>query len=281
MLRMTTSVAVGALLAGLALPAQAQTENQQGGATGVNQCQVINRQLEEQMASNPQMRAQYDGQVMRDLRSLRDAAQTLAAYGQTEACQGLADAMHEITQNPQRNDQAMQRTGTGLNQAGTQERDVNRSRTQQPVGENQQAQTQPNAQASRGEWTYEQARPVTSMQGQLRAENILGSDVRGTDSDSIGEIDDVVLASDGHPTYAVVTYGGFLGLGEEASAVPFKMLRVAQNEDVYYLPMTESDLEDAPRFERGNFEWTQDDQWRAQNDGYYEPFGRNNQPDAG
>lgn len=261
MLRMTTTVAVGALLAGLAVPAQAQNDaNQQSRAAAGNQCQVINQQIEQQMASNPDMRAQYKGEVMRDLRSLRDAAQTLAAYGQTEACQGLADAIHAITQNPQRN-QTMR---------GNQQQAANQARTQQRSG-----------QAMRGLPTYGQAQKVTDMQGQLRAENILGSDVRGTDDESIGEIDDVVLASDGRPTYAVVTYGGFLGLGEEASAVPFKMLRVSQNDDVYYLPLTEADLEEAPRFERGNFEWTENDQWRAQNDGYFESFGDENRSDAG
>lgn len=283
MLRMTTSVAVGALLAGLAVPAQAQTDtNQQNRAAAGNQCQVINQQIEQQMASNPDMRAQYRGEVMRDLRSLRDAAQTLAAYGQTEACQSLADAIHEITQNPQRDDQAMPRSGSGQTASGNQQQAANQAGTQQQTSQTQRAQgQQQSGQAMRGEPTYERAQKVTGMQGQLRAENILGSDVRGTDDESIGEIDDVVLASDGQPTYAVVTYGGFLGLGEEALAVPFKMLRVSQNDDVYYLPLTEADLEEAPRFERGNFEWTEDDQWRAQNDDYFASFGDQNRSDAG
>lgn len=304
MLRMTTSVATGAILAALTLPAAAQNNgDMQANAGGSADCKVVNQQIEKQMASNPDMRSQYSGQVMRDLRELRDAAQTLQAYGKTEACQSLAEAMHEITQNPQQSQnghqqnsanaqnaqqQKMQQSADNRQNANNQQamsgnasgnsgNMVDQSAASAPQPEHQQAGTS----GMDGQQGFADAKSVSEMNGRLRAETILGTDVRGRDENSIGEIDDLVLANDGHPTYAVVTYGGFLGLGEEASAVPFKMLRVSQNNDVYYLPMTESALEDAPRFEQGSFDWTEDEQWRNKNDQYFSSVKNKSSGEAG
>ncbi|MEW5422994.1 hypothetical protein HNS03_13840 [Amorphus sp. 3PC139-8] len=287
---MTTSVATGAILAALTLPAAAQDGGNMkatANASGNNDCQVVNQQIEQQMAANPEMRSEYSGQVMRDLRQLRDAAQTLQSYGKTEACQSLAEAMHEITQNPEQPQTGQQQASADNRQAtGNQQsmsgsttsgNTVDQSAASAPQPENQQAGTS----GRDGQQGFANAQAVSDMQGRLRAETILGSDVRGRDENSIGEVDELVLGNDGRPTYAVVTYGGFLGLGEEASAVPFKMLRVSQNNDVYYLPMTESELENAPRFEQGSFDWTEDEQWRSKNDQYFSSVKNNTSGEAG
>jgi len=78
-----------------------------------------------------------------------------------------------------------------------------------------------------------------------------------------------VFDPNGSPAYAVIAYGGFLGLGEDESAIPFKELKVSEDGDVFFVAMNEDQLENAPRFERGNFDWIEDESWRQKNDDYY------------
>jgi hypothetical protein len=48
------------------------------------------------------------------------------------------------------------------------------------------------------------------------------------DSDNIGEVNDLIIGSDGKITHAVVGVGGFLGIGEKDVSVPFDQLQVVQ-----------------------------------------------------
>lgn len=90
----------------------------------------------------------------------------------------------------------------------------------------------------------------------------------GTDHDSIGEIEDVIVSRDNKPSYALITYGGFLGLGKNQAAVPVAALRVSPDKYVF-VPMTEEQLKAAPTLERNTADWWTNENFRAQNDEYY------------
>ncbi|MDO9439314.1 MAG: PRC-barrel domain-containing protein, partial [Beijerinckiaceae bacterium] len=57
-----------------------------------------------------------------------------------------------------------------------------------------------------------------------RASKLIGSTVYGSDNASIGEVNDVILASDGKVNGVVIGVGGFLGVGEKNVAVSFDKL---------------------------------------------------------
>ena len=78
----------------------------------------------------------------------------------------------------------------------------------------------------------------------------------------------MIVSPDNKPSYALVSYGGFLGLGEEQAAVPVAALRVSPDKYVF-LPMTADQLKAAPKLERGTADWWTNDNFRAQNDQYY------------
>jgi hypothetical protein len=204
------------------------------------ECTVVNPEIEAQLRESPDTRAGYSQTLTRDVRELRNAAQILSAYGKDGACEEVAEAIDELVSNPQ---EANRMVRGGDSVAGW--RDA-------PAG-----------------YDYEAAQSLTDMNGQMRANDVLGADVRSANNDTIGEISDIVFAPNGKAAYAVVAYGGFLGLGEEESAVPFNALKVTEDGDVFYVSMTEEQLKDAPRFERGTFDWMTDEAWRKQNDDYY------------
>ncbi|HKU94837.1 MAG TPA: PRC-barrel domain-containing protein [Vineibacter sp.] len=62
----------------------------------------------------------------------------------------------------------------------------------------------------------------------FRASKVIGADVVNGANESIGKIDDVIIANDGKAPYAVLSIGGFLGIGGRLIAVPYDSLRVVE-----------------------------------------------------
>lgn len=90
------------------------------------------------------------------------------------------------------------------------------------------------------------------QQGEWRTSKLVGSKVKNKAGDSIGDINEIILASDGSAAAAVIGVGGFLGMGEHQVAVQFKSLKLdrdSNGNDVITLDTTKDALKKAP-------EWT-------------------------
>jgi sporulation protein YlmC with PRC-barrel domain len=57
--------------------------------------------------------------------------------------------------------------------------------------------------------------------GDFRASKLVGSNVYNQSGQTIGSVDDVLIGQDGKVSQAVVSVGGFLGIGGKLVAVPF------------------------------------------------------------
>ncbi len=78
--------------------------------------------------------------------------------------------------------------------------------------------------------------------------SIMGKAVYNEADEKIGDISDVVLASDGQAAYFIVGAGGFLGLGEHNVAIPYE--KIQQNGDKMVLPgFTKDQLKALPKVE--------------------------------
>jgi len=71
---------------------------------------------------------------------------------------------------------------------------------------------------------------VLTDNGGLRASKIVGSTVYNDHDQKIGSIDDLVIGSD-HSLQAVLSVGGFLGIGSKMVAVPFDKLQFGNTKD--------------------------------------------------
>jgi sporulation protein YlmC with PRC-barrel domain len=60
-----------------------------------------------------------------------------------------------------------------------------------------------------------------------RASKLIGSSVYNENNESIGEVDDILIPSAGSGPVAVISVGGFLGIGAKLVAVPFDRLQAA------------------------------------------------------
>lgn len=82
------------------------------------------------------------------------------------------------------------------------------------------------------------------------AENMMGKNVYGSDNEKVGEVEDVILDSNGQARQLVISSGGFLGIGEKQIAVDIGNANWdAQQERVQLSGMTRDQVKDMPEFE--------------------------------
>src|SRR3954465_3120264 len=66
----------------------------------VADCQIADAKLEEAILKKPDLRTPANAQIVRDLRSLRDAAFILRSYGRHEDCERLVANIRELVSGP-------------------------------------------------------------------------------------------------------------------------------------------------------------------------------------
>jgi hypothetical protein len=80
-----------------------------------------------------------------------------------------------------------------------------------------------------------------------RSSKIVGSSVVNQHDDKIGTVDDLIIEPSDQVPFAILSVGGFLGVGEHLVAVPFKDLKVSENK--IELPgATKDELKAMPEF---------------------------------
>jgi sporulation protein YlmC with PRC-barrel domain len=85
-----------------------------------------------------------------------------------------------------------------------------------------------------------------------RVSELTGDDVVNDKKETIGDIDDFVVARDKQAVFAVIEVGDFLELGRHLVAVPFESLKMDSTADEIVLPgATREALKILPMFEYG------------------------------
>jgi sporulation protein YlmC with PRC-barrel domain len=97
----------------------------------------------------------------------------------------------------------------------------------------------------------------------IRAENLEGTTVYGANDETIGEIGDAVLTTDGKVDAVIIDVGGFLGIGEKEVAVGMDKLQFmtdGNNNHYLYTNFTKEQLEAAPAYDESTWAQTRDKQ---------------------
>jgi sporulation protein YlmC with PRC-barrel domain len=104
-----------------------------------------------------------------------------------------------------------------------------------------------------------------------RTSQIVGADVENAQGEDLGKIEDLVLdPQNGRVSYAVLSFGGFLGLGEKYFAIPWNALQAkAGEDDTMILNVDKEKLQNAPGFDRNNWPDTTNRQWGEEIHAYY------------
>lgn len=87
----------------------------------------------------------------------------------------------------------------------------------------------------------------------IASNKVEGTTVYGRNGERLGSIYNFMVDKKrGKVEYAVMSYGGFLGMGTRYYPIPWKMLDYNTREGGYHVDMSERDLENAPSFNRDN-----------------------------
>ena len=94
----------------------------------------------------------------------------------------------------------------------------------------------------------------------IAAEKVEGTDVYNPQGDKLGTVDDIMLDKvSGKAIYAIMSFGGFLGIGEKYHPLPWSTLRYDETKGGYVVNLDEKMLEDAPAYgAHEDFQWTPD-----------------------
>lgn len=87
----------------------------------------------------------------------------------------------------------------------------------------------------------------------IQASRVIGTDVYNTSGEHIGSIEDVMLDKiSNNIMFAVIGFGGFLGIGEKYHAIPWSTLDYDPAHGGYVVPFSKEQLKAAPVHDIGD-----------------------------
>lgn len=104
----------------------------------------------------------------------------------------------------------------------------------------------------------------------LSASTLSSDDVYNTKGEKLGSIKELMLdIESGRVRYAVLSFGGFLSLGEKLFAVPWSALTVDTENKRFVMDADEERLKNAPGFDAGHWPNMADATWEKSVHSYY------------
>jgi len=104
----------------------------------------------------------------------------------------------------------------------------------------------------------------------MGANTLIGNDVYNLKNEDLGDIKEIMLdMRTGRVSYAVLSFGGFLGMGEKLFAVPWSALTLDTQNKRFTLNVEKDRLESAPGFDQDSWPNMADPSWAKSIHDYY------------
>ena len=109
----------------------------------------------------------------------------------------------------------------------------------------------------------------------IGSDKVEGTNVYGVANAKVGSIERVMLGKrDGKVAYAVLSFGGFLGIGHDHYPIPWSSLTYDTELGGYKTNITEQQLEGAPKYaDERDWDWADRERARKVYDYYGVPWG--------
>ena len=96
----------------------------------------------------------------------------------------------------------------------------------------------------------------------LQASTVIGNKVLNPAGEQLGNLKELVIdIDDGRIAYAVLSFGGFLGMGDKLFAIPWEALMLNVKDNTFILDVDKDLLKEAPGFDKDH--WPDDAQYEA------------------
>jgi hypothetical protein len=107
----------------------------------------------------------------------------------------------------------------------------------------------------------------------IGSDKVEGTTVYDSKGEKMGSIARVMLDKrSGHVAYAVLSFGGFLGLGSDYYPIPWDALKYDTSFAGYRLNITDAQLKGAPKYQGDTWDWEDYERRRNVRDYYNTPF---------
>jgi sporulation protein YlmC with PRC-barrel domain len=104
----------------------------------------------------------------------------------------------------------------------------------------------------------------------MSVDTLVGNDVYNEEGEALGDIKDIMLdMRSGRVAYAVLSFGGFLGVGQKLFAVPWEALALDTTKKRFVLNVEKGRLKDAPGFDKDQWPDMADQSWAREIHAYY------------
>ena len=104
----------------------------------------------------------------------------------------------------------------------------------------------------------------------MGADTLIGNDVYNHNEEDLGDIKEIMLdVRSGRVSYAVLSFGGFLSMGEKLFAVPWNALTLDTVNKRFVLNVEKERLENAPGFDKDNWPNMADETWATEIHSFY------------
>lgn len=104
----------------------------------------------------------------------------------------------------------------------------------------------------------------------ISSDKVEGTAVYSNAGDKLGSIDDLMIDKrSGQVKFAVLEFGGFLGMGTDRYPIPWRVLKYEPRLEGYVVPIEKARLENAPKYQDDDIP-PYDSEYGRRVDGYYE-----------
>ena len=104
----------------------------------------------------------------------------------------------------------------------------------------------------------------------LSASSLAGDRVKNGAGEDLGKVTELMIdLPSGRVAYAVLSFGGVLGMGNKLFAVPWNAMTIDQDEKQFVLNIDKARLENAPGFDKDNWPDMADQTWGSNIYSYY------------
>lgn len=105
----------------------------------------------------------------------------------------------------------------------------------------------------------------------MDADTLIGDSVVNAAGEDLGEVKAIMLdVQSGRIAYAVLSFGGFLGMGNKLFAIPWSALTLDAGEKRFILNIAKERLDNAPGFDKDHWPSMADASWARQLHEYYD-----------
>ena len=118
----------------------------------------------------------------------------------------------------------------------------------------------------------------------LAASTLVGDRVRNSKGEDLGKVEAIMIdLPTGRVAYAVLSFGGFIGIGDKLFAVPWSAVRIDEGEREFVLDIDREVLENAPGFDKNDWPDMADPSFERNVHAHYRatPYWRHDVTDAG